>query len=303
MSAVARGSRVRRRVGLPLGVLLVAALVTPCATGWSAATVSLTSMFSTDAEGWHVVTGNSTTSDPTYVATGGNPGGYLELANDEALKRFVAPVSWEKDLSGDYAGTINFDLRVADSDLADSYARVELYRAQGYYATEIAKPLTTDWADFSVRLLAGRWCLPGGGCLTRSQLTDYLATAPVLRIRIFNQDEVATTQHTDLDNVSVQGPAQVTRRVSLKYRTGAKAFTGHLKAPASSCASHQKVQVYKRHTGPDTRVGSDTTSAVGAYRVHARRRPGKYYAQVQEKLLGKAGLNCLAAVSPVVTVT
>jgi hypothetical protein len=284
--------------------MLVATMLDASAVGSAATPVVLYSPFAADAEGWHVTTG-ATVSDPTYVSTGGNPGGYIELANDHPTKRFVAPVSWETDLSGDYGGTISFDLRVDDTAPDDTYARVELYRSLTAYAAEAtAVPLTAGWTRYTVRLLEDRWCAAGQPCtLTRSSFTAFLANTPVLRIQIYNQALEATTQHTDLDNVVVAGPKLWSRHVTIKYRRAAGAFKGHLGTRFHGCRSHQKIRVLKKHKGPDIHIGSDTTNSAGYYVVHHPPKRGTYYAEVPDKILTTAAVECGAGVSSALKLT
>src|SRR3954453_17312845 len=75
MSNRARGTAVRSAVLAAVVIGTLVPMATPAEALGKAKTISST--FNTDTEGW-VVVGDTTSVTPTFVGSGGNPGGYAQ---------------------------------------------------------------------------------------------------------------------------------------------------------------------------------------------------------------------------------
>ncbi len=91
-------------------------------------------------------------------------------------------------------------------------------------------------------------------------------------------------------------PTEFARTLSISYRRRAERFKGSLGSQKAECTRHQKVVVFERRRGVDARLGSDTTDAVGRWRLGDRRPEGRFYALTKQST--PAGVvTCLAAKS------
>ena len=93
----------------------------------SAAYASLVkSTFDVDADGWRVSEffSASGTSIPTYVATGGNPGGFIRTTDIYGWNAYLAPSKFLGDQSAACGGSLEFDLRILTTDNVAYYAVV-----------------------------------------------------------------------------------------------------------------------------------------------------------------------------------
>lgn len=167
------------------------------------ATAGASSDFSSDAEGW-LLYGDSVTSAPTYVATGGNPGGYIN-GTDKVLGGvwyFLAPAKFLGDNSTSYGQTLSFDLRMrgsgplfADSDVILAGGGLSLH----YDFASVPADLT--WTPYSVVLSeAAGWKVGSlsGPAATNAQMHSVLASVTSLKIR---GEFITGPDNGDLDNV------------------------------------------------------------------------------------------------------
>jgi hypothetical protein len=90
----------------------------------------------------------------------------------------------------------------------------------------------------------------------------------------------------------------VPRSLSIGYHHK-RLFKGKLSSPEHACAAGQKVTVYRKRSGPDKKIGTDTTSSTGAYKVGERDAKGTYYASVSQHEESGLGI-CEAAKSKTV---
>ncbi len=92
-----------------LRVLCIAAWAT--VAGQDASALTITSTFDTDAEGW-LASGDVTSTTPTYVATGGNPGGAIEVDDLTVggIWYYDAPAAFLGAKAGAYGQTLSFDI-------------------------------------------------------------------------------------------------------------------------------------------------------------------------------------------------
>jgi hypothetical protein len=62
-------------------------------------------------------------------------------------------------------------------------------------------------------------------------------------------------------------------------------FRGRVFSPSESCRSKRRVVVFRRHHGPDTRIGSDRSEDNGRWSVdvEGHAAPGRYYANAPRR--------------------
>jgi Thrombospondin type 3 repeat len=96
---------------------------------------------------------------------------------------------------------------------------------------------------------------------------------------------------------TASGCPDVQRSLSLTYSKSKKTFRGTLSASETSCVSNDLVTVWKRLSGDDVTIGTDEVNAGGKYVVPKRRRPGKYYSTVAERVVPDVAA-CGSATSP-----
>ncbi|MDZ5622570.1 thrombospondin type 3 repeat-containing protein [Nocardioides sp. HM23] len=92
--------------------------------------------------------------------------------------------------------------------------------------------------------------------------------------------------------------ARSTTSAILRYVPRAKAFVGSVRADYDVCVPRRNVTVFKLVSGPDRKLGTVKTDAAGKYRLAKRASSGKYYAQVDTKLIWTEGARCYAVKSP-----
>ena len=117
--------------------------------------------------------------------------------------------------------------------------------------------------------------------------------ADLKAVVIFGEDSLNSSETTTIDNVALTGggpppTTDVPRTLTLSYSKKQKSFKGTLKAPLdkATCAASQKVTVFKKHKGPDQKLGSPKTDANGAYKLKDPGKHGTYYASIDEKTSG-----------------
>ncbi len=139
--------------------LVVSLLALVC----DAASAELVTTFDSGLEGW-------TTDNPglfQHVASGGNPGGYLYLDNDEgAISHIFAPVSFLGNLSSYDGGVISFDGNLLGNggdfyEAADDYGVITFTGTAGMASFDLvpggATPPLNGWQTFSASLDASTW--------------------------------------------------------------------------------------------------------------------------------------------------
>lgn len=168
------------------------------AAGWSAVDLA------TGINGNSAYTSVGTPTVLSYLATGGNPGGYIQAA-DPSDQSFIfqASSAFLGDLSGYMAGSLSFDTYYTptdnswrgDPDVILSNGATTLF----YQGT--ANPGAT-WTHVNVNLAPGvGWSVGsfGGVAASATDFADVLASVSLLRIRGEYYAGVAET--TGLDNV------------------------------------------------------------------------------------------------------
>jgi hypothetical protein len=183
--------------------LVILVMATACAY----ATPIVSSTFDTDDEGWIVggfLTTAGPTTTPTYVATGGNPDGYLHADDFAAWNAYRAPAKFLGNLSAAYGAILSFDMRVPGVDNIQ-YSAVIL--SDGTTTLQYrGLPTPGGWYNFSIPLLASAgWQHSTDGKLagavaSESELQAVLSNLQSLHI---NADWLTGMDYADLDNVQI----------------------------------------------------------------------------------------------------
>jgi hypothetical protein len=194
----------RRTLGL-LGLLAWLAL-----PGVVTATVLVQSTFDSSDEGWRVgellsTTGNST---PTFVASGGNPGGFIRTGDIFGFNAYQAPAAFLGDQSAAYGGTLHLEERVVSS-IGNQQAMVVL--SDGSLLLQFRTfPPGTSFTIFDIPLLASagwQFAVDGtdaGPAASEAQLQQVLGNLTLLNI---DADWENGADQVDLDNVRLVSPA------------------------------------------------------------------------------------------------
>ena len=96
--------------------------------------------------------------------------------------------------------------------------------------------------------------------------------------------------------------AQSTTTAILRYRPRGKVFMGQVRADYDVCIPRRTVTVYKFVAGPDRNLGTVKTDSTGHYSLAKKATRGKYYVQVDTKLIFDQGARCFAVKSPKIEV-
>lgn len=190
----------RNIFGRPLHIAAAAALLMQIGNATAAV---IESTFDSSAEGW-VISGDATSGLPTFLATGGNPGGHIEADDSVSggIWYFQAPTKFLGDLSGAYGELLQFDLRQSGSGSQISRDDVIL-NGGGLQLTldTLANPLPVgEWVSYSVRLDESEAWMNGGAAATAADLLFVLSSLDRLRIR---GEYINGADTGRLDNVSV----------------------------------------------------------------------------------------------------
>lgn len=197
----------RGRSATALGLMISLLAAAP-----AAAQVTLVgSTFDADAEGWRTgdFYGTGAGSPSTWVATGGNPGGFIRATDVSNIVGFIAPAAYLGDQSAALNGQLRLDMRV---DLAPNTNIAQLRLSNGaldlyFYG---ADPSVDSWSTLVAPLTASSsWRVgtassspaPGTGTVaTQAQLLAVLSNLTQLRVLA---DQHNGTDRTDLDNVAL----------------------------------------------------------------------------------------------------
>lgn len=166
------------------GLLLAAA-------GMPALAATVSSDFSADGDGWTVTTFNDNgqpnfaspkTSElfPLFVASGGDPGGFIRIADpDDGWTYFVAPSKYIGDQSDKLGGTLRFSLQHSVGTLVGDPAHAVLKSAGRILVADAGFPpaITPEWRRYEVSLSVGHWRIGSnaGALATEQELLLTLA--------------------------------------------------------------------------------------------------------------------------------
>lgn len=168
-----------------------------------AAAAVVASTFDSGADGW-IISGDATSGVPTFLPTGGNPGGHIEADDSVSggIWYFQAPSKFLGDFSGAYGELLQFDLKQTGSGSQISRDDVIL-NGGGIQLTldTLANPLPVgEWVSYSVRLDDSEAWMNGGAAATAADLLVVLSSLDRLRIR---GEYINGSDTGRLDNVSV----------------------------------------------------------------------------------------------------
>jgi hypothetical protein len=114
------------------------------------------STFDNDADGWTTVGDAVGAPTPTFVPTGGNPGGYISGTDSRQSGRWYwsAPAKFRGNVSSAYGHVLSFDLRQNQSDNQTSYHDIVLTGAGLTLVYDTASNPGTTWTSYNIPLRA-----------------------------------------------------------------------------------------------------------------------------------------------------
>jgi len=188
--------------------------------GVATAGVIVQSTFDLSDEGWLVgdLFSASGAFIPTYLAIGGNPGGYISTGDFYDWNAYHAPAAFLGNQSAAYAGTLHLDQRILSSDGVD-YPMVML--SDGSLILQFrTTPPGTSWTAYDIPLLASAgweisdgWSGDPGPAASEAQLQAVLSSLTFLNIEA---DWQTGFDQVDLDNVRLESAgAEVPEPASL----------------------------------------------------------------------------------------
>lgn len=182
--------------------LKLAGAVTAFLLHGAAQAATVTSNFDFDSEGWLVV-GDATSGIPTWVASGGNPGGHIEADDTVSggVWYFDAPAKFLGSRPGAYGGLLSFDLKQTGSGSQFDSADVILNGGGLELRIDVGNPLPVGtWVSYSIALHESAGWTRGSAAATAGDLQTVFDALDRLRIR----GEFITGSDTGrLDNVSL----------------------------------------------------------------------------------------------------
>ena len=136
------------------------------------------SQFESSTEGWTFFNDGTNLQ---YVASGGNPGGYLQVtdAGDGRIWWFQAPTAWNGNWSSLVGGALKFDIKiVSQSGSALSDDEVRIYSGSDYAAWNASNANLSSgvWTHMSTMLLASNFTMVGSKTFEQvmSNVTQFL---------------------------------------------------------------------------------------------------------------------------------
>ncbi len=188
----------------------VAVLAAFVGSGSASAAILTSSTFNANVDGW-TVQGDSVTVDPSWVSTGGNPGGYATITDSAAggVMFWLAPAKFEGNKSAAYSGRLRFDLRQAPITVPFDDSDVVIEGGGLTLVYDTASNPGTVFTRYSVPLLPAGWHkgTAAGVQPTVAELKTALGAITSLEIRA----EYNNGQDTDdIDSVFLMAPPQTT---------------------------------------------------------------------------------------------
>lgn len=170
------------------------------------------SMFDTDDEGWTAID-HQAGSVPTYIITGGNPGGFVQVEDGVVgtATFFVAPEKFYGNRSVYYGGTLQFDLQVYITPNSNT-AGVRLLGGGLILAKLIPElpAVSPAWSSYSFTLSeVDGWHLtsPTGPLATQSDIQTVLGSLTALQIN--GEYSTSASDAGGLDNVLMNPASEV----------------------------------------------------------------------------------------------
>jgi hypothetical protein len=193
------------------------------------AAASIISTFDTDGEGWSAV--GDVAGPVTWLATGGNPAGHIELLDQVigGVTYFVAPAKFHGDHSAAYGTSLTFDLRQSYPGSPNQFDDSDIILTGGGLTLVFdtpTNPSNNAWTSYAVLLsdLSG-WHVSTlvGPLATQAQIQTTLANITDLSIRA----EYQIGPDTDsLDNVFLFSPSSSVSDVGSTFLLLALAVSG-----------------------------------------------------------------------------
>jgi gliding motility-associated-like protein len=179
------------------------------------AQAQITSTFDTDAEGWTAID-NISGTDPTHVATGGNPGGFIQVVDGVlgTATYFVAPAKFLGNRSSSFGKLLTFELQVYTT-ANSSTAGVRL-TGGGITLVKLLTPefslpvINPGWSSYSFRLdesVAWRLTSTTGPLATNAQIQTALTALSELAIN--GEYSTSASDAGGLDNVVLEGTTDI----------------------------------------------------------------------------------------------
>jgi len=192
------------------------------------AAIAARSDFTAGTEGW-VLSGDAITAEPTWLAAGGNPGGYLNGVDRTVggVWYWQAPPSFLGDHSASYGESLAFDLRMRGSGPLFESSDVVISGGGLALHVELSPvPDGTTWTAYAVRLdPSAGWKVGSlaGAAATGAQLQSVLGNITALRIR---GEFITGSDNGDLDNVVLTAVPEPRAYVLLAAGLGLVAWAG-----------------------------------------------------------------------------
>jgi hypothetical protein len=198
--------------------LTVLGLIACATTQAMGQTTLATTTFDASADGWDSVTSDTLlpfaivgTFAPTWVATGGNGGGFIRRLDPDAVATYWrAPAAYMGDKSAAYGGTLSWDMiQSTRSGQVGAVTDVVLQGAGLTLVFEHSYTPETRWTRYHAPLMVGVGWRVGtlaGALATEQQLRDVLGAVTGLFLRC----EYSTANETNsLDNVVLKTPSPI----------------------------------------------------------------------------------------------
>lgn len=154
--------------------------------------------FAAGAEGWTTSNGG----DQTWVASGGNPGGWLRVADSSGDDFLLnAPSAWLGNWAGYFGGTLSFDVMNVNGESPDwaPFGEITLTGSAGFVVLDAVAPGNPPadglWHHYTV-LLA-----PSAGWGGSASLAAVLADVASLTIK--GEFHAGVTEVVGFDNIEV----------------------------------------------------------------------------------------------------
>ncbi len=188
-------------------ILFVFALLGGFMSTVSVAGPIATSTFDTGIDGWGL-SGDSTTTVPTFIATGGNPGGYIHGVDqvEGGTWYFVAPSKFLGNDTAAYGQDLSFELRMrGDGPLFDNSDVILSGGGLNLVFDTTAIPQDQIWTSYTITLNENSGWKVGdstGPAPTQAQFLSVLSDLTGLQIR---GEFITGPDNGDLDNVTLGG--------------------------------------------------------------------------------------------------
>lgn len=201
--------RAQRPMGRGVACAIVGALLGLSLPGPASAATLVSSNFNTSVDGWTAV--GDTTAPATWVATGGNPGGFVQVSDTASggVMFWVAPAKFLGDKATTYSGRLRFDLRQSDTSSQFEDSDVVLEGAGMTLVYDTAANPGTSFTRYVVPLTVVGWHegTLSGPRPTVAEFKTALGSISALRIRA----EYRTGADVDdIDNVVMTTPPETT---------------------------------------------------------------------------------------------